>query len=80
MQEQFTFPRKKPKTFVPKTDDECESILCDAEEQSEDEELMTPTPRRAALAWPACSPRSQVGPRPAVPRGACGSVPVMRSR
>jgi len=25
-------------------------------------------------------PRSQSGPRPAVPRGACGSVPVMRSR
>ncbi len=34
MQEQFTPHRKKPKTFVPETDDECESILCDAEKQS----------------------------------------------
>ncbi len=36
--------------------------------------------RRAAPAWPAHGPRSQLGPRPAVHRGACGSVPVMRSR
>jgi hypothetical protein len=36
--------------------------------------------RRAAPAWPAHGPRSQLVPRPAVPRGACGSVPVMRSR
>ena len=36
--------------------------------------------RRAAPAWSARGPRSQLGPRPAVPRGACGSVPVMRSR
>ena len=46
MQEQFTPPRKKSKTFVPETDDECEAILCDPEEQSDEEELMTPTPRR----------------------------------
>ena len=36
--------------------------------------------RRAAAAWPAHGPRSQLVPRPAVPRGACGLVPVMRSR
>jgi hypothetical protein len=36
--------------------------------------------RRAAPAWSARGPRSQLGPRPAVPRGACGSVPVTRSR
>ncbi len=46
MQEQFTSPRKKPKTIVPETGDECESLLCDPEEQSEEEDLMTPTPRR----------------------------------
>jgi hypothetical protein len=34
MQEQFTPPRKKSKTFVPETDDECKAILCDPEEQS----------------------------------------------
>ncbi len=47
MQEQFTPPRKKSKTFVPETDDECEALLCDLEEQSEEEESMTPTPRLA---------------------------------
>jgi hypothetical protein len=31
MQEQFTPPRKRSKTFVPETDDECEAILCDPE-------------------------------------------------
>jgi hypothetical protein len=46
MQEQFTPPRKRTKTFVPETDDECEARLCDPEEQSEEEELMTHTPRR----------------------------------
>jgi hypothetical protein len=46
MQEQFTPPRKKSKTFVPKTDVECEAILCNPEEQSEEEELMTLTLRR----------------------------------
>ena len=46
MQEQFTPPRKKSKTVVPETDDECEARFCDPEEQSEEEELMTPTPRR----------------------------------
>ena len=46
MQDQFTSPRKKSKTFVPETDDECEAILCDQEEQSEEDESMTPTPRR----------------------------------
>ncbi len=45
MQEKFTPPRKKSKTFVSETDDECKSFLCDPEEQSEEEELMTPTPR-----------------------------------
>jgi hypothetical protein len=46
MQEQFTPPRKRSKTIVPETDDECEAILCDPKEQSKEEELMTPTPRR----------------------------------
>jgi hypothetical protein len=36
MQEHFTPPRKKSKAFDPETDDECESILCDPEEQSEE--------------------------------------------
>ncbi len=46
MQEKFTPPRKKSKSFVPETDDKSESLLCNPEEQSEKEELMTPTPRR----------------------------------
>ena len=46
MQEQFTPPRKKSKTFVPETDEDCAAAYYDSEEQSEDEELMTPTPRR----------------------------------
>jgi hypothetical protein len=46
MQEQFTPPRKKSKTVVPETDDECEAELNAPEEQSEEEESMAPTPRR----------------------------------
>jgi hypothetical protein len=46
MQEQFTPPRKKSKTVVPETDDDCEAEFNDPEEQSEEEEIMTPTPRR----------------------------------
>jgi hypothetical protein len=46
MQEQFTPPRKKSKTVVPDTDEDCEAECNDSEEQSEDEEVMTPTPRR----------------------------------
>jgi hypothetical protein len=46
MQKKFTSPRKRSKTVVPETDDECEAILNDPGEQSEEEELMTPTPRR----------------------------------
>ncbi len=45
MQEQFTPPRKRSKTVVPETDGECEAILNDPEEQSEEEEVMTPTSR-----------------------------------
>jgi hypothetical protein len=46
MQEQFTPPRKKSKTVVPETDEDCEAECNDSEEESEDEEVMTPTPRR----------------------------------
>ncbi len=46
MQEQFTPPRKRSKTVVPETDDECGAGLNDPEEQSEEEESMTPTPCR----------------------------------
>jgi hypothetical protein len=46
MQEQFTPPRKRSKTVVPEPDDECEAVLNYPKEQSEEEELMTPTPRR----------------------------------
>jgi hypothetical protein len=46
MQEQFTPPRKRSKTVVPETDDECEAGLNDPEEQSEEEKLMTSTLRR----------------------------------
>jgi hypothetical protein len=46
MQEQFTPPCKKSKTFVPETDEDCAAAYYDSEEQSEDEEVMTPTPRR----------------------------------
>ncbi len=45
MQEQLTSPRKKSKTVVPEANDECEARLCDPEEQSEEEEIMTLTPR-----------------------------------
>jgi len=46
MQEQFTPPSKKAKTVVPESDEDREPACHDSEEQSEDEEVMTPTPRR----------------------------------
>jgi len=51
MQEQFTPPSKKAKTVVPESDEDREPACHDSEEQSEDEEVMTPTPRRRRSQW-----------------------------